>query len=174
MSARILRATGDGAPTRCPTRWTRGGLIAALAMSALFAAGTSSAQQQQAQPAQNAPQAALEEVVVTGSRIAAPNETSTSPIQVISSASIATSGKTDISDIISQLPQNFNNGIGQDLGGGAAFGLVRPGIPLPLGIRLGGVDFPISGGISIRADTPGLQCEPHRLRAHAPVPRVFL
>ena len=126
MSARILRATGDGAPTRCPTRWTRGGLIAALAMSALFAAGTSSAQQQQAQPAQNAPQAALEEVVVTGSRIAAPNETSTSPIQVISSASIATSGKTDISDIISQLPQNFNNGIGQDLGNGTS-GLTTAG-----------------------------------------------
>ena len=58
----------------------------------------------------------LQEIVVTGSRIAAPNAVSTSPIQVISSESIATTGKTDISDLIMQLPQNFNNAIGQDLG----------------------------------------------------------
>ncbi len=68
----------------------------------------------------------LEEVVVTGTRIAAPNAVSTSPIQVISSESIATSGKTDISDIITQLPQNFNNGIGQDLGNGTS-GLTTAG-----------------------------------------------
>lgn len=68
----------------------------------------------------------LEEIVVTGSRIAAPNATSTSPIQVISSESIETTGKTDISDIITQLPQNFNNGLGQDLGNGTS-GLSTPG-----------------------------------------------
>ena len=71
--------------------------------------------------AQQAPVAAvaeetLQEIVVTGSRIAAPNAVSTSPIQVISAESIATSGKTDISDLIMQLPQNLNNGLGQDLG----------------------------------------------------------
>src|SRR5471030_819772 len=59
---------------------------------------------------------ALEEVIVTGTRIAVPNAVSTSPIQVISAESIATTGKTDISDVITQLPQNFNNGLGQDLG----------------------------------------------------------
>jgi len=59
----------------------------------------------------------LQEVVVTGSRIAAPNLTSTSPIQVISSKTIQQTGKNDISDVILQLPQNFNNSIGQDLTG---------------------------------------------------------
>jgi len=43
----------------------------------------------------------LEEVVVTGSRIVLPNMGSTSPIQV--------SGKVDASDVILQLPQNFNS-----------------------------------------------------------------
>jgi len=59
----------------------------------------------------------LQEVVVTGSRIAAPNLTSTSPIQVISSKTIQQTGKNDISDVILQLPQNFNNSLGQDLTG---------------------------------------------------------
>lgn len=68
----------------------------------------------------------VQEVVVTGSRIAAPNATSTSPIQVISSQSIETTGRTDISDIITQLPQNFNNGSGQDLGNGSS-GLTTAG-----------------------------------------------
>ncbi len=58
----------------------------------------------------------IEEVVITGSRIAGPNLTSTSPIQVVSSKDIQTSGKTDINDIILQLPQNYDNGLGQDLG----------------------------------------------------------
>jgi len=59
--------------------------------------------------------AALQEVVVTGSRIASPNEVSTSPILAISSQSIKVSGKTDITDIINQLPQIFSNDLGQDL-----------------------------------------------------------
>jgi iron complex outermembrane receptor protein len=58
----------------------------------------------------------IEEVVITGSRIAATNLTSTSPIQVVTAKDIQTSGKTDISDIMLQLPQNFDNGLGQDLG----------------------------------------------------------
>ena len=60
--------------------------------------------------------ARLEEVVVTGTRIAAPNQKSASPIQVVTARDIQVSGKSDISDIISQLPQNFNNDLGQDLG----------------------------------------------------------
>ncbi len=59
----------------------------------------------------------LQEVVVTGSRIAAPNLTSTSPIQVITAKTIQQTGKNDISDVILQLPQNFNNSLGQDLTG---------------------------------------------------------
>src|SRR5580698_7043727 len=46
-------------------------------------------------------QAALQEVVVTGSRIAQPNLTSTSPIQV--------QGNNNIIDLMNNLPQNFQN-----------------------------------------------------------------
>ncbi len=62
----------------------------------------------------------LQEVVVTGSRIPAPNEVSTSPIQVLSSTYIEKTGLTDIGDIINQLPQNFTNSLGQDLGNGSS------------------------------------------------------
>jgi iron complex outermembrane recepter protein len=62
----------------------------------------------------------VEEVVVTGSRIAAPNEVSTSPIQVLSEKYVETTGKTDVSDLINLLPQNFNNALGQDLGNGTS------------------------------------------------------
>jgi iron complex outermembrane recepter protein len=55
-------------------------------------------------------------VVVTGSRIPAPNLESTSPVQVVTSQEILQGGRMDISDVINQLPQNFNNGLGQDLG----------------------------------------------------------
>lgn len=60
----------------------------------------------------------LQEIVVTGSRIAAPNEVSTSPIQVVTSKDIQVYGKTDITDIINLLPQIFTNDLGQDLGNG--------------------------------------------------------
>jgi iron complex outermembrane recepter protein len=62
----------------------------------------------------------LQQIVVTGSRIAAPNAVSTSPIQVITAQSIKVSGKTDISDVINQLPQIFSNDLGQDLGNGTS------------------------------------------------------
>ncbi|MBV9621651.1 MAG: TonB-dependent receptor [Gammaproteobacteria bacterium] len=77
-------------------------------------ASLTEAQTQAAATDQAAP--VVEEVVVTGSRIAAPNEKSASPIQVVSSQEIKVSGKSDISDLINQLPQNFNNDLGQDLG----------------------------------------------------------
>ena len=82
-----------------------------------------SAQQAPLVPADSPP---LQEITVTGSRIAAPNEVSTSPIQVISAKSIQVSGKTDITDIISQLPQIFTNDLGQDLGNGTS-GLASAG-----------------------------------------------
>ncbi len=49
------------------------------------------------------------EVVVTGSRIVAPNAASTSPVQVITAQEIKLGGKTDIIDVLNQLPQNFQN-----------------------------------------------------------------
>jgi outer membrane receptor protein involved in Fe transport len=58
----------------------------------------------------------LGEVVVTGSRIAVPNQTSTSPIVSLSAAEIATTGRTQVGELLQQLPQNFFNSLGQDLG----------------------------------------------------------
>ncbi len=89
----------------------------------LSAFGTAFAQQQAAAPEEPVQ---LQEVVVTGSRIAAPNEVSTSPIQVLSSQYVEQTGKTDIGDVLLQLPQIFNNSIGQDLGNGTS-GLTTPG-----------------------------------------------
>src|SRR6266478_3172251 len=67
----------------------------------------------------------LQEIIVTGSRIAAPNEVSTSPIQVLDSKYLQAAGKTDIADLITQLPQIFTNSLGQDLGNGTS-GLSTP------------------------------------------------
>src|SRR5450631_1652713 len=47
----------------------------------------------------------LEEVVVTGSRIATPNLESISPITAISAGEIANSGVTRVEDILNSLPQ---------------------------------------------------------------------
>jgi len=57
----------------------------------------------------------MDEVIVTGSRIASPNATSTSPVQVVTRQDMQVSGKTDITDIISQLPQNFTNDLDRTL-----------------------------------------------------------
>ncbi len=99
--------------------------VAALLVANGWAFGAT-AQTPPAAPAAATETPVLQEVIVTGSRIAAPNATSTSPIQVISSQFIEATGKTDISDIITMLPQNFNNGIGQDLGNGTS-GLTTAG-----------------------------------------------
>ena len=59
---------------------------------------------------------ALQEVVITGSRIPVPvGVNSTSPIQSVTSQDITASGKSDTFDLIMQLPQNINNA-GVDLG----------------------------------------------------------
>jgi iron complex outermembrane receptor protein len=58
----------------------------------------------------------LEEVVVTGSRIAAPNQTSTSPILTVTADDIKTGGRMDITDVLNLLPQVNSNSLGQDLG----------------------------------------------------------
>jgi iron complex outermembrane recepter protein len=73
-----------------------------------------------------APAEPLQEIIVTGSRIAAPNEVSSSPILAISSQSIKVSGKTDITDLLNQLPQIFSNDLGQDLGNNSS-GLTTAG-----------------------------------------------
>jgi iron complex outermembrane recepter protein len=58
----------------------------------------------QAAPA-SAPQPALQEVVVTGSRIVQPGLKSISPVTAISAKEIASQGTTSIEDILNSLPQ---------------------------------------------------------------------
>jgi iron complex outermembrane receptor protein len=98
-------------------------LVRALALPFLTAVASLAPAQQQP-PA--APAEELQEIIVTGSRIAAPNLKSSSPIQVVTAAEIKVTGKSDISDIINQLPQNFNNDLGQDLGNRTS-GLITAG-----------------------------------------------
>jgi iron complex outermembrane receptor protein len=84
---------------------------AAFAALCLWAALTPAgvAQTIPAAVATGAADTGLTEIVVTGSRIALPNATSTSPIQVVTARDIEISGKIDVSDVLLQLPQNFNN-----------------------------------------------------------------
>ncbi|HEY2464470.1 MAG TPA: TonB-dependent receptor [Steroidobacteraceae bacterium] len=95
---------------------TFGNLCRRLLLAAAIAFTAVPAFAQQTPVAAPESDAALTEIIVTGSRIAAPNEVSTSPIQVLSSKYIDVSGKSDLSDLLMQLPQNFNNSLGQDLG----------------------------------------------------------
>ena len=61
----------------------------------------------QEQPAGGGPEP-LETIVITGSRIATPNATSTSPIQTVTSQEITLQGATDIGNVLNTLPQvNF-------------------------------------------------------------------
>ncbi len=52
---------------------------------------------------------ALQEVIVTGSRIPQPNMTSVSPIQVLTSQDVQLTGTTDIISLLNTLPQQFIN-----------------------------------------------------------------
>src|ERR1700683_918752 len=49
----------------------------------------------------------LQEAVVTGSRIAAPNQVSVSPVTFVSAADVQTSGVTRVEDLLNELPQVF-------------------------------------------------------------------
>ena len=104
-------------------------LVLAAAMSAaVFAALAAAPARAQDQPvtADQGENQQIQEVVVTGSRIASPNGTSASPIQVVSAQDIQITGKTDISDILYQMPQLSNNQVGQDFSNRTS-GLTTPG-----------------------------------------------
>jgi len=77
---------------------TGGSIVASL--------GVAQAQQQAAAPAAST-ETSLAEVVVTGSRIAIPNETSISPVTFVSAADIERTGVTRVEDLLNQLPQVF-------------------------------------------------------------------
>ncbi len=77
----------------------RGGLIGVLA--AVFGAGAAA----QETPGINSDGETIEEVVVTGSRIARTDLTSTSPITVLSNEEIGSRGVSRIEDLVNTLPQ---------------------------------------------------------------------
>lgn len=49
----------------------------------------------------------IQEVVVTGSRIAQPNLETTSPVTQVTAEDVVTQGVTKIEDLVNQLPQAF-------------------------------------------------------------------
>lgn len=79
----------------------KGDLIKYAVRCALFAAAAVAAGTQ----VQAADETTIQEVVVTGSRIASPNMTSISPVTAISREDIAATGKVRVEDILNQLPQ---------------------------------------------------------------------
>src|SRR6185437_11205675 len=79
---------------------------AAAAAPALAAPPTSSAALQ------------LQEVVVTGSRIATPNQTAISPVQFVGAKSFAQVGATRVEDVLNKLPQVFADQNGTSINGG--------------------------------------------------------
>jgi iron complex outermembrane recepter protein len=81
----------------------------------LLVASAASAEEATAGSAATADEPALTEVVVTGSRIPQPNMTSVSPIQIVTAQDLQLEGTTDIHDLMSVLPQNFQNAF-SDLG----------------------------------------------------------
>ena len=82
-----------------------------LALWSLLAPAAALAQETQPAAGAEAAAPAVEEVVVTGSRIKQANLTSTSPIQVVGSEEILQNGTTDISTLINTLPQQFQNSV---------------------------------------------------------------
>ena len=67
--------------------------------------GAADAQTLAANTAAPAPEAALEEVVVTGSRISVPNQVSISPVTFVSADTIQQTGAIRIEDMLNSLPQ---------------------------------------------------------------------
>jgi iron complex outermembrane recepter protein len=77
---------------------------------ATLAAAIGAAEAQEQTPAAanaSANEGAVQEVVVTGSRIAAPNAVSISPVTTVSSVDIEETGVTRVEDLLNQLPQVF-------------------------------------------------------------------
>src|SRR3954454_10542287 len=80
-----------------------------MASSILCGAALAAACASPALAAEAAANAEVSEFVVTGSRIPQPNLTSVSPIQVVTDQEFKLQGKTDVIDLINNLPQNFQN-----------------------------------------------------------------
>jgi iron complex outermembrane recepter protein len=105
-------------------------------------------------PAAQGENPAVQEVVVTGSRIAVPNQTSISPVTFVSAADIQQTGVTRVEDMLNQLPQIFasqNSNVSNGSDGTATVNLrgLEPKRTLVLvnGDRLG-PGSPLTGGQS--------------------------
>lgn len=86
-----------------PVKRTRRALLASSALvTAALATGTAMAQSDDG---------ALEEVIVTGTRIASPNAVSSSPILAVSSENLLLSGIHDTGDLVKLLPQIITTGV---------------------------------------------------------------
>jgi iron complex outermembrane recepter protein len=79
----------------------------ALAVAGASAAATAAHAQTAPAQAEETTAAPLTEVVVTGSRLHAPNETSISPITTVSAADIQATGLTRVEDVLNNLPMVF-------------------------------------------------------------------
>lgn len=79
-----------------------------------------------ASAAQSPPEDEIQEMVITGTRIASPNQTSTSPILAIGADEIRSGGRADVTSMLNVLPQLNSNALGQDLGNQTT-GLSTPG-----------------------------------------------
>ncbi|MDB6092151.1 MAG: putative TonB-dependent receptor [Gammaproteobacteria bacterium] len=95
-----------------------------LILSAVATAGANLPIHAQDQPAQPPP--TVQTVTVTGSRIVAPNQTSISPVTVLSGEDIVNTGRTRVEDVLNQLPQIFgsqNSGVSNGANGTALVNL---------------------------------------------------
>ncbi len=77
------------------------------ALATATAAASVSALHAQEAPAPAAAPAPVEEVVVTGSRLQTPNETSVSPITSVSAVDLQQTGLTRVEDVLNNLPMVF-------------------------------------------------------------------
>src|SRR2546423_14740011 len=109
----VVVCSARGSAPRPPVRGMSSRASATISAAAVCLAGAASAQ---TPPPASATAPEVEEIVITGSRIASPNAASASPIQVVTNKDILATGKNDITDILNQLPQVFSNDLVQDLG----------------------------------------------------------
>ena len=87
-----------------PTRVWRAALATTALAAASLASGVVLAQQSEASGS------TLEEIVITGTRIANPNATSSSPILAVTADSLRTQGVVDTGDLVDYLPQQITTG----------------------------------------------------------------
>src|SRR5256885_11862040 len=105
----VLVCSARGSAPRPPVRGMSSRASATISAAAVCLAGAASAQTPPPASA-NAPE--VEEIVITGSRIASPNAASASPIQVVTNKEILANGQNDISDNLHQLTHAFSKDFG--------------------------------------------------------------